>query len=82
MSTIRILGISGSLRSGSHNTALLRAAALSLPSGVELEVYAVHGTDQAVALVEVDAQVAHGQQRLAHDFRNLSRTLRVTAATP
>src|SRR3954467_6661069 len=39
MSTIRILGISGSLRSGSHNTALLRAAALSLPSGVELEVY-------------------------------------------
>src|SRR3954466_9945668 len=39
MSTIRILGISGSLRSGSHNTALLRAAALSLPSGAELEVY-------------------------------------------
>src|SRR4051794_29755188 len=39
MSAIRILGISGSLRSGSHNTALLRAAALSLPSGVELEVY-------------------------------------------
>ncbi|HEV7492713.1 NAD(P)H-dependent oxidoreductase [Baekduia sp.] len=39
MSAIRILGLSGSLRSGSHNTALLRAAALSLPSGVELEVY-------------------------------------------
>jgi len=39
MSAIRILGISGSLRSGSHNTALLRAAALSLPSGAELEVY-------------------------------------------
>ena len=39
MPAIRILGISGSLRSGSHNTALLRAAALSLPSGVELEVY-------------------------------------------
>ena len=39
MSTIRILGLSGSLRSGSHNTALLRAAALSLPSGAELEVY-------------------------------------------
>ena len=38
-SAIRILGLSGSLRSGSHNTALLRAAALSLPSGVELEVY-------------------------------------------
>lgn len=39
MSAIRILGLSGSLRSGSHNTALLRAAALSLPSGAELEVY-------------------------------------------
>jgi chromate reductase, NAD(P)H dehydrogenase (quinone) len=36
---MRILGISGSLRRGSHNTSLLRAAALSLPSGVELEVY-------------------------------------------
>jgi len=39
MPAIRILGLSGSLRGGSHNTALLRAAALSLPSGVELEVY-------------------------------------------
>ena len=39
MSTIRILGISGSLRSGSHNTALLQAAALTLPSGAELEVF-------------------------------------------
>jgi chromate reductase len=36
---IRILGLSGSLRRGSHNTSLLRAAAKSLPSGVELEVY-------------------------------------------
>lgn len=35
----RILGISGSLRDGSHNTALLRAAARLLPPGVELEVY-------------------------------------------
>jgi chromate reductase, NAD(P)H dehydrogenase (quinone) len=39
MAPIRILGISGSLRRGSHNTSLLRAAALSLPSGVELELY-------------------------------------------
>ena len=39
MSAIRILGLSGSLRSGSHNTALLRAAALSLPPEAELEVY-------------------------------------------
>jgi chromate reductase, NAD(P)H dehydrogenase (quinone) len=36
---MRILAFSGSLRRGSHNTNLLRAAALSLPPGVELEIY-------------------------------------------
>ena len=36
---MRILGISGSLRRGSHNTSLLRAATTLLPPGVELEVY-------------------------------------------
>jgi chromate reductase len=35
----RILGISGSLRRGSHNTLLLRAAAERLPAGVELELW-------------------------------------------
>lgn len=33
---MRILGISGSLRRGSHNRRLLRAASDALPSGVEL----------------------------------------------
>jgi len=36
---IRVLGISGSLRSGSHNTALLRAAAEEAPAGVTLELW-------------------------------------------
>jgi chromate reductase len=36
---VRILGISGSLRRGSHNTSLLRAAAGMLAPGVELEIY-------------------------------------------
>lgn len=36
---LRILGISGSLRRGSHNAALLRAAADLLPPGVELEMF-------------------------------------------
>lgn len=36
---MRILAISGSLRRGSHNTALLRAAADLLPPGVELLVH-------------------------------------------
>jgi len=36
---MRVLGISGSLRHGSYNTALLREAADLLPAGVELELY-------------------------------------------
>jgi chromate reductase, NAD(P)H dehydrogenase (quinone) len=36
---MRVLGISGSLRSGSQNTSLLRAAAELAPDGVELELY-------------------------------------------
>jgi chromate reductase, NAD(P)H dehydrogenase (quinone) len=36
---MRILGISGSLRRDSHNTALLRAAADMLPPGAELELF-------------------------------------------
>jgi chromate reductase len=34
-----ILGLSGSLRRGSYNTGLLRAAAELLPAGVELEIF-------------------------------------------
>ena len=36
---MRILAISGSLRQGSHNSALLRAAADLLPPGVELRIH-------------------------------------------
>ena len=36
---MRILAISGSLRSGSHNGALLRAAAEEAPRGVEIELW-------------------------------------------
>jgi chromate reductase len=36
---MRILTISGSLRAGSHNTALLRAAAELAPDGVEVVLY-------------------------------------------
>jgi chromate reductase len=36
---MRVLGISGSLRRDSHNTALLRAAAALLPPGAELELW-------------------------------------------
>jgi len=36
---MRVLAISGSLRAGSFNTALLRAAAQAAPEGVEVELY-------------------------------------------
>ncbi|MGH2942047.1 MAG: NADPH-dependent FMN reductase [Solirubrobacteraceae bacterium] len=36
---MRVLGISGSLRRGSHNARLLRAAALELPPGAELVLF-------------------------------------------
>jgi chromate reductase len=36
---MRVLGISGSLREGSHNTRLLRAAADLLPPGAELRIF-------------------------------------------
>src|ERR1700754_2902589 len=38
-STIRVLGISGSLRKASYNTAALRAAIELAPPGMEIEVY-------------------------------------------
>jgi chromate reductase, NAD(P)H dehydrogenase (quinone) len=36
---MRVLGISGSLRRGSHNARLLRVAAQLMPAGVELEIF-------------------------------------------
>ena len=39
MKAVRILGISGSLRKDSYNTATLRAAATLLPEGATLEIF-------------------------------------------
>ena len=39
----RIVGIAGSLRRGSHNTALLRAARALAPAGTEVEIASVAG---------------------------------------
>ena len=52
----RILGISGSLRAGSFNTALLRAAAGLQLEGVTLEVATLHG----IPLYDGDAEAADG----------------------
>ncbi|MCL1633409.1 NAD(P)H-dependent oxidoreductase [Luteimonas sp. SX5] len=53
---IRIVGISGSLRQGSYNTALLRAAAASMPADSRLEAASI----QAFPLYNGDDEAAHG----------------------
>ena len=52
----RLLGISGSLRAGSFNTALLRAAQSRLPPGVALEVATLHG----IPLYDGDLEAREG----------------------
>lgn len=51
-----VLGLSGSLRAGSVNTALLRAAATLMPPGSTLEISTLHG----VPLYDGDTEARHG----------------------
>lgn len=52
----RIVGLSGSLRQGSFNTALLRAAATLMPLGSELSLHTIHG----IPLYDGDLEDASG----------------------
>jgi chromate reductase len=51
-----IIGLSGSLRKGSFNTALLRASATLMPNGVQLVVKTIHG----IPLYDGDVEEASG----------------------
>ena len=53
---MKILGISGSLRKGSYNTALLRAAVGLMSEGVQLEAGSIHG----IPLYDGDLEAAQG----------------------
>ena len=53
---IRIIGISGSLRKASLNSALLRAAQTLMPDGASLDIATLHG----IPLYDGDVEDAHG----------------------
>jgi NAD(P)H-dependent FMN reductase len=53
---MRIVGIAGSLRAGSYNAALLRAAAEVAPEGVEIDVRTIRG----VPVYDADLEAAEG----------------------
>jgi len=64
---MRVLGISGSLRRDSHNTALLRAAGALLPPGAELELW-----EELKAVPPYDADDDQGPDSRVESLRSLA----------
>lgn len=65
---MKILGISGSLRKGSFNTALLHAAVEIAPAGVELVARTIHG----VPLYDADLEAAEGIPEKVRELKDLA----------
>ena len=76
---IRLLGISGSLREHSFNTALLNAAARLLPDDATLEIRTLHG----IPLYNADHESEHGIPEAVIELKTaISRADGVVLATP
>jgi chromate reductase len=76
---MRIIGISGSLRRGSFNSALLRAAAQSMPPGAELAIESI----QDIPLYNGDVEAAEGvPKRVAELKKAISEANGLLLATP
>ena len=74
----RIVGISGSLRRGSFNTSLLRAAAEVVPAGATIEVRTIHGIPLYDADVENGPGIPEAVKILKDDIASSDGVLLVT----
>jgi chromate reductase, NAD(P)H dehydrogenase (quinone) len=75
---IRIVGLSGSLRRGSFNTSLLRAAAEVVPAGVTLDQRTIHGIPLYDADIENGPGIPEAVQTLKDDIASSDGLLLVT----
>lgn len=74
----RLVGISGSLRRGSFNTALLHAATGLVPEGTVLEAHTIHGIPLYDADVEREQGTPEAVLRLKHAILAADGLLMVT----
>ncbi len=64
---MKVLAVSGSLRSGSHNTELLRAAVKAAPEGIELELWEGIG-DLPIYDQDLEEDVPQSVRRMREDW--------------
>jgi len=62
----RIIGLSGSLRRASFNTALLKTAAGLMPQGSDLEIATLHG----IPLYDADTEAAEGVPAVVAELKD------------